>query len=278
MADRIVDPGTGISIREMGGRSGSETGSRDTAERSFLCKGSDDPNVCRQALINQKVPLELETFDGLALQELAWNLYAAEENWKFDAAYSWEPSPGEFTVTMDSTGGSIKVTEAIAQMRSDAPGEIGTDHGTSINVDKEGNPQGVDRVIPALKLNIMAKLSTGIAADPIAYAKLVANVTGYTNQTPYLQFAAGELLFLGATGEIIGENPTLNYAFAASPNLTNIPVGAITVSSKKGHDYIWVSYRTKKDPGSKRNSEHAVAAYVSEIYGEAEMNVLGIGA
>ena len=276
MVDRIVDPGTNVSIREMAGRSGRNQAASDSWSRSFLCKGTEDPVIARQAMINQKVPLELEVFEGLFLDELAWSLYAGEATWRFDASYSFEPAPGQYTVNMDSTGGTIKVTEAFNQLRYDAPGELGADYGTAINVDKDGNPQGVDRVIPALKLIINAKLSPGIATDPIAYSAVVASLTGYTNDLPYLGFAAGELLFLGGTGEIIGENPLLAYTFAASPNLSNFDVGPITVTSKKGHDYIWLSYQTVKS--NNRNAEVALAAYVAEIYGPGDLTGLGIGA
>jgi len=277
MADRIVDPATGVSIREMAGRSGIDTATTDGFARSFLCKGTTDPLVARQALINQRVALDLDFFAGLNLDSLAWTLYSGSDNWKFEAAYSFTPKPGEFTINMDSSGGTVNVAEAFNQLRYDAPGETGGDFETSINVDKQGNPKGVDKVIPALKLSISARLSAGITDNPLAYSKLVTNVTGYTNLTDYLTFLPGELLFLGATGEIVGETPLLTYTFAASPNLPSLTVGSIVNIVKGGHQYIWTTYQTKKDPASDLNVEIATAAYVATVYGALEMDVLGIG-
>jgi len=277
MADRIVDPGTGVSIREMAGQSGVDSvKGTDSIERSFLCKGTTDPLEARQAILNQRIPLELDVFANLNLDSLGWELYARDDQWKFKALYSFTPQPGNYTINMDSTGGTVNVMEAFAQTRTDAPGETGGNFGTSINVDKQGNPKGVSKVIPALKLNIAARLSAGITADPLAYAKLVTNVTGYTNSAPYLTFAAGELLFLGATGEIVGDTPLLTYTFAASPNLTGLNIGNITVN-KGGHQYIWFSYKTQKDTPSGLNVEIATAAYVATVYGAADFSVLGIG-
>jgi hypothetical protein len=277
MADRIVDGATGVTIREMAGRSGTDTNRRDSGQRSFLLRGNSDPAVCRDALYNNRVALSLDDFDGNSLETISWDLFAADDQWKFVADYTWEPAPGKFTVSMDSTGGTINVTEAIAQARFDAPGETGGDFRTSINVDKQGNPKGVDIVIPALKLNISAKLSTGIAADPLAYAKIITNATGHTNSDVYLTFEAGELLFLGATGEIIGDNPLLTYTFAASPNIAGFDIGDITIGSKQGHDYLWVAYKTLKDATSKKNVELAVAGYVAQVYTGVPFDGLGIG-
>jgi hypothetical protein len=277
MADRIVDGATGVSIREMAGQSGSLSITTDTFERSFLCKGTTDPLVARQAIINQRVPLDLDEFAGLNLSTLAWSLFARDDSWKFVAAYSFTPSPGNYTINMDSSGGTVNVAEAFDQLRYDAPGQTGGDFETSINVDRQGNPKGVDKVIPALKLSISARLTAGITTDPLAYSKIVTNVTGYTNLTEYLTFQPGELLFLGATGEIVGETPLLTYTFAASPNLPNLTVGSIINIVKGGHQYIWTTYLTQKDPLSDLNVEIATAAYVATIYGAAEMSGLGIG-
>jgi len=261
----------------MAGQSGSVSAGTDTFERVFLCKGSSDPLKCRDALINQRVAINLDFFANLNLDTLAWTLQAADDAWRFVAAYTFIPQPGEFRIAMDSSGGTVNVTEAFAQVRTDAPGELGVDYKTSINVDGQGNPRGVDKAIPALKMNVVARIATVWVQDQLAYAKTISNSTGYTNNAEYLGFAIGELLFLGATGEIFPDNPLLTFTFAASPNLIDHDIGSITVPFKAGHDYIWFSYKTEKDPATDLNTQIATAAYVARVYGSLDFSVLKIG-
>lgn len=276
MADRIVDPATGVSIREMAGRSGADTPTTDTMSRSFLCKGNADPMVCRTALFNQQVPLELFVFEGMNLENLSWKLKSGPDNWEFTASYSWSPNPGEFTIKMDSTGGTTKQTDADSQQKYNAAGHTARDFGTTVNV-QDGKPEGVDRVIPALKLNINARISSQWVADPIGYAKTVASVTGSVNSGTYLGFESGELLFLGATGEIVGENPLLTYTFAASKNLANVTIGPVSGITKNGHDFIWFDYLAEKDNTTNLQVAKARGAYVAKVYEYADFGVLKIG-
>jgi len=60
-------------------------------------------------------------------------------------------------------------------------------------------------------------------------------LTGRVNQAAFKGFAAGEVLFLGASGSKRGDGDwEITFNYAASPNVTNLPVGSITVASKKG--------------------------------------------
>ena len=280
MADIIIEPTTGISIRELSGRDGSKSEDNATANRRFLVRGSSDPIQCRNVLMQYAGNLNLLAYNGLAMKTLSWNLYpeGGPDAWEFTAAYDFTPEPGEFVVSIDTTGATVNVQEAFDQTKFDATGFTAIDYGTSINVDAQGNPQGVEKIIPSLKLNIKATIKKSNFQTALAYARVVAGFTGKVNDEAFLGFERGELLFLGATGDIItDENPTLDFAFEASVNITNQTIGSITGIDKLGWEYIWFDFAQKQDTTTKLKKTIARGAYVAEIYEFADFDGLFIG-
>lgn len=278
--DILIDAATGISIRELSGRDGSQSEDNATGNRRFLVRGSSDPLACRAVLLLYATNLSLLAYDGLAMKTLSWNLYpeGGPDAWEFTAAYDFTPEPGEFVVSIDTTGATVNVQEAFAQTKFNATNFTAIDYGTSINVDSQGNPQGVEKIIPSLKLNIKATIKKANFSSALAYAKVIAGFTGKVNHEAFLGFARGELLFLGATGDIItDENPTLDFAFEASVNITNQTIGSITGINKLGWEYIWFDFAQKQDTTTKLKKTIARGAYVAEIYEFANFTGLFIG-
>lgn len=67
------------------------------------------------------------------------------------------------------------------------------------------------------------------------------------------------------------------YHFSFSPNATDIEVGPdITVSSKTGHQYLWVYFEDAEDSGSNRLVQQPVAAYVETVYYAGDWDGLDI--
>ena len=109
------------------------------------------------------------------------------------------------------------------------------------------------------------------------YKLTLFGLTGKVNNAAFRGFAAGEVLFLGAQGSKTGTGDwSISYRFAASPNVANLTVGDITVTEKRGWDYLWVSYADSKDDTAKRLVKKPVAAYVEQVYGYADFSLLGI--
>lgn len=266
----------GATVREMAGRDGSMNADGDTLTRNFLVKGSEDPQIAYAILVEFKTELQLQAIYGMTVSSISWKLISGSESWQFTATYDYTPDVGEFTITMDTTGGTTKQTEAFHQWIYPAQGETARQFKTTVNV-QDNKPEGVDRIIPALKLNIRARIPSSKIGKPISYAKLVAGLTGTVNKNPYLTFAAGELLFLGASGTIVGENPVLDYGFAASPNLSNVTIGGITGINKRGHDFLWFDYKVLKDEQSGLQISKARAAYSAEVYTYSDFSALQIG-
>ena len=105
------------------------------------------------------------------------------------------------------------------------------------------------------------------------------------NNATFRGLAAGECLFLGASGTLHGtETDTettgdweITYRFAASPNKTGITIGSISGIAKKGWEYLWVRYADVEDMDAMAMVKRPVAAYVEQVYESADFSLLDIG-
>lgn len=268
---------TGISIREIRGQEGSDSVSGSgTASRTWLVKGSSNPITCRTALIDG--PVLINEYDGLFIDSLSRER-VGPDSWEFTATYNAAtPDVGSYTISIDTTGGQILQTYSYNQTSFPATDETATDYHGAIDV-QDGKPQGVPRIIPALKINFRARIASEYISSPIAYAKIIAGLTGSYNSGSMFggEFAAGELLFAGATGDIVGQNPQLVFSFLASKNVTGLTIGDIVGINKLGHHYLWFSFAPDKDDTTKLNNLRPIAAYVDQVYGPADLSALSIG-
>lgn len=267
----------GISIQEIAGREGTDNESgTGTASRVFLCRGSANPLTCRTALIDG--PVLINVYDGLGLANISRKLVAPEA-WEFTCNYDYKtPEIGGYTIEADTTGGQVLQTYGYDQTAFDATGETATDYGNALDV-QDGKPKGVQRVIPALKLTVRAKIAAEYISSPLAYAKLIASLTGSTNDAAMFggEFAAGELLFIGGSGPVVATDPQFTFTFLASQNATGLTIGDIVGIDKQGHEFLWFDFKTTKDTGTNRKTTKARAAYVGKVYGAADLTQLSIG-
>lgn len=268
----------GVHIREIAGRSGTDTTTgADTAQRTWRLSGTTSPQVARDALTDG--PVLIDSYDGLMIESLSYDQGPSHDSWDFTASYNAAiPEVGGYTVSIDTSGGQILQTTSYAQAKFAASGMTAPDFFKSIDV-QDGKPQGVERIIPALKIQVRAKIATEYIYTPIAYAKLVAGITGTMNSAAMFggEFAAGELLFAGASGEVVAENPQLTFTFLASKNESSFEVGGIGGITKKGHDYLWCLFGHAKDPTTGMLISRPRAVYVDQVYGMADHTLLKIG-
>ena len=273
MADRTVY--SGISIRETAGREGTDgyDGS-STATRTFLLKGSSDPTACRAALIDG--PVAIDTYDGLARKSIS-RQRIADEAWEFTVSYDEiAKNPGDYSISIDTTGGTERRMTSFTQTSYAASGETATDFKKSIEV-RDGVASGVDVVVPSLKVTVSAKIAATYVTSPEAYTEIMYGLTGKVNASTFLGFAAKTLLFLGATGGLIQDDPQLTFSFEAAPNVTGLAVGGITGIAHSGHDHVWFDFATEKDSSNNRISSKPIAAYVEEVYQTGNFSLLSIG-
>lgn len=277
MADIIVAP-NGITIRELSGRSGMDSSDNNTAMRRWLVRGDSDPITCRVTFLSYAGVIGLYSYDGLGLKDMDWALYpdGGPEAWEFTANYDYTPEVGNCTISLDTTGATVNTQSAFSQTKFAASGETAPDYGDSINVDADGNPQGVSKIIPSMKITVKAKIAGVYINSPCQYARVLYECTGKVNDAAFLCFAAGEVLFLGATGDLVSEDPVLNFAFEVSPNVTGYSIGGITGINKKGHDYIWFNFKQEQDASTGLKVATPRAAYVAEVYEEADFSTMKI--
>ena len=246
-------------------------GENPSVELQFVITGTDDDIVAKSAL-DAATPIY---YDGLVKQSLSIEPQG-EDWWYGDVQYGKRKSPelSESSYSFDTTGGTTKVTQAIATIGSYAPsGKSAPNFKGAIGWDGK-TVQGCDVTIPTYKWTETHYQS--LAFIDSAYRLGLASMTGTTNLLPFRDFAALEVLFLGAVGSQRGwDEWEIQYHFAASPNMASLSVGDITGIVKAGWDYLWVLYEETDDANKLISVPRA--AYVEQVYRRTEFDKLGIG-
>lgn len=73
------------------------------------------------------------------------------------------------------------------------------------------------------------------------------------------------------------EDWEITFRFAASPNVTNLSLGNITVAAKEGWHYLWVRFADDEDNAAHTLIKKPIAAYVEQVYEYGDFSGLGIG-
>lgn len=230
---------------------------------------------------------KVKTVGGMTLESIEVVERINGDTWKVKAVYEADED-GESSDTdigdedasvfaFDTSGGTMHLNQSIktdGKYPNDAP-----DFAGAIEVDNEGNVNGVDVTMPVLNFtetHVMAgsRVST-------SYKKTIAALTGTVNRSSFRGFSAGEVLFLGASGTKRSKKSSapweITFRFAVSPNKSGLKVGDIQVSRKYGWDYLWVRYADKVAEGGKNVVKKPVAAYVEQVYPEGDFGNLGLG-
>jgi len=186
-----------------------------------------------------------------------------------------EPEAGdEPTFSFDTTGGTQHIAQSKQNISKTAASGAAPDFKGAIGVTSNG-VDGVDITVPVYAFTYTYYLAPEAVTQ--SFRMQVFALTGKVNNSSFRGFAAGEVLFLGATGSVRrGEKWEITFRFAASQNRTNIPVGTITVPSKKGWEYLWVKYAEQEDTAAQTIVQQPIAAYVERVYDEASFAPLEI--
>lgn len=274
----------GLRVRQISGFTGvRQRSGADTAQIQYMVLGADDEMEAEAFLISKGLPAYQLDFrvQGSALAvpvrltQYTWK-ESGEGAYIFTCDYAFEfLETDEWTLAIGTGGGSIRVTSSFATAGYAPAGKTAPDFQHSIDV-QDGKPQGIDRVIPAVKLTLTYRLSR--PADPLAFTALSSALTGTVNVAPYLGHAAGELLYLGGDGNFGNRNdPEMQFSWAASKNAM-LSIGSIASIAKAGHDYLWLIYEDEvTGSGSdKYKVTKPRAAYVERIYTLEDHSLLGM--
>jgi hypothetical protein len=253
-----------------------QNGSLDLA---FIIFGTDDEQEARDALA-QTAPamygmLKLQTVSVQPLGEHEWDGTA-----HYGSVQSSPSAGAEPVWTFDTSGGTQHIT--VSKETTHKCGRFGDsapDTKQMIGA-TEDHVAGVDITIPVYAFS-ETHYKTFAFVDNTYKGKLF-KLTGKVCNADFKGCAAGECLFLGATGSRRGANPfwEISYKFAASPNVESITIGDITVPAKKGWEYLWTRSRPEVvDSGGMGKSlwMRPWYAYTERVYEEADFADLSIG-
>ena len=221
-----------------------------------------------QGLLRQDIQLEPEWVDA----------NSGDGQWTVTVRYGLWPQPkqGESVYAFDTTGGTQHITQSIQTVARYAPtGKTAPNFKGAIGVTHD-NVEGVDITVPSCTFSETHYLPATTVT--LAYRVTLFRMTGKVNNAAFKGCAAGECLFLGATGTKRGSDDwEITYRFCVSPNRENITIGDITGISKKGWEYMWVRYEDVADGLAYTIVKRPVAVYIEKVYEEADFSVLGIG-
>lgn len=182
---------------------------------------------------------------------------------------------GEYRVSFSVKPQTVK--QFVAKSTTRYP-STAKDYNNAINVNSDGQVEGVDTIIPGLSITVTQRMA-GASLTP-TYALTVANLVGkYNNATFMGVFPAGSIQFIGGDAALsfainnpISGGPALDpqdrelsFEFLYSPNLTGITIGSITGINKLGHQFMWIDWESAIV--SSRAVRRPLAVYVQDLFG-----------
>ena len=220
------------------------------------------------------------TYQGLLRTNITLDERINATTWKVRALFE-APTPAQqedpqSTFAFDTGGGTQHITQSLGTRNRYGPaasaelaGAIGFD-GHNVN--------GVDITVPVYQFSETHYLLP--ANIGLSYKLGLMATTGTVNLAPFRGFAAGEVLFLGASGTRKGFTDTdlweISFKFAAQKNQTNLSVGAISGIAKLGWDYLWVQYGADVDTTAQVLIKRPIAVYIEKVYPDGDFSLLGI--
>lgn len=198
--------------------------------------------------------------------------------------------PDEPSRSFNTSGGSQHITNSLVTVKYNPDGGTAADHKGAIGVSADGdNIEGTDIVVPVYEQEETHHFAPDqVTAD---FRRNLRRLTGTVNASAHGDFARGEGLFLGASGQQRGRVSTakweIQYRWAGSPNAIvegtgDAATGGIQIRgiqgriTKLGWEYLWIQFSKVADDAAKRHAASPVGAYVETVYGEADWADLGI--
>jgi len=172
---------------------------------------------------------------------------------------------------------SVEQRRTTQSLQQFAYGAFAPDYKGAINVQEDGTVEGVDLNFPVFSWNETHYLKYSRVNR--AYFFTLFNSVARMNAAPFRDFARGEVLFLGCSGSkrASAQDWEMQFRFVASPNVSNLEIGDVTVTEKLGHDFLWVRYEAETQvPGGggtllARIPKHV---FVERVYQFTDMNAL----
>lgn len=262
-------------------RTRTEAASGGTATLLFTVGGTDDEDEALRFGL-PKTPIKFRAL----LRQSSTIKRKGNKLWDLDIKYGIQTATGaaqrqleigEVRFSWDTTGGTIHITHSRETTGKFAAAGINAcDFKGAIGVN-ENNIEGVDIVVPSLQFTLTFRAP--FALVNLDYVKTIHDLTGTTNDGPFFGFNESELLYIGGTGDESSTDSSItSHSFVGIPNESDIAVGSdITVTVKKGHEYMWVAYALEEDTVCNRTVKQPISAYTERVYRKANFLDLKIG-
>lgn len=182
-----------------------------------------------------------------------------------DFAFDFTGVPERITQSKETKGRYLRDGSGL--------GNDGPDHKGAIGVTADGQVEGCEKPSP----NLEWSRTVTFASVTMAYIDTVAALVGTTNNAMFYGRPAGSQVFMGGNCQIDDTyRAKVTLKFTSRPNLTNIVIcSGLTVATKLGSDYLWVSYKAGNNTNS--SVQQPRAAYVERISDPADWSAFGIG-
>jgi len=255
------------------------TGNNASVEMTYTLTGSSDDVEIRDAVIDN-TPTTYNSLVRQSIQIEPVNVDSGADSgiWTAVVRYGIREAievGATSLFTFDTAGGVQHITQSLETIASYAAVGAPPDFQGAIAVTHD-SVEGVDITVPVYNFSETHYLAASAVNQ--TYKNTLFALTGKVNNASFKGLAAGECLFLGASGSRRSPDDwEITYRFAGSPNRTGIAVGPITGIAKAGWQYLWVRYADADDADAVTIVKRPVAAYVERVYDAADFSLIGIG-
>lgn len=237
-------------------------GTNPSAQLNFVVQGTDDYDEALSQLAAQAPPV----FDNLPRLNYGVEPIAAAI-WLGFARYGRQVTQqtGDAVYQFDTGGGTQHITQSINTVRRYArPGRVAPNYMGAVGVSGD-SVEGIDITVPVYSFSEMHYKKDAFVDEH--YKATLFDLTGAVNHRKFRQYAAGEVLFLGASGTKRGADDwELAFRFAASPNLSNLRIGQMAGIAKAGWEYLWVQYADEEDSQAQTLIKRPASVHIEQVY------------
>lgn len=243
---------------------------------TYIVKEADDDIDALQA-VDAAAPA---TYDGLTKDNFRYEEVRWPDLWEVTVEYTKKtrqpPDTGSSEYAFDVGLETQRVLQGYSTVQKYTSAGAGTGENFygAINVDSvTREAQGVDVRVPTG--SFVVSYYPAVAVVTSAYQKTILELVGKVNNATFYGHAAGEVLFVGASGK--ARNATdweLSFRFEVRPNQTGLTIGDITGVAVDGWDLLWVYY--EPDVSSTKFIRKPVQVNVERVYERADFSVIGV--
>lgn len=182
--------------------------------------------------------------------------------------------PPEYS--FDISGGTFRLTHAIATRSYVPPGGTAVDFKNAIGVTKEG-VEGCD--IPVCEYKWEEKHMIRTSQLTQAYIDGLERLYGRLNNATFRGKPEKHVRFMGATGSCTATSKKvpITFRFESGKHLKDHTIGDITGIEKLPFEYLWVSFDNEHDNVAQKVRKTALQVDVNTVHQYGDFAALGIG-